>query len=367
MAIHKIINIKSYNSEIFIGDDVFNVLKEYIRPYQNHKIFILVDEHTMQHCIPELIIQIEGLQKAEIIEINSGEENKSLDICYQIWKTLSDYKADRQSLLINVGGGVISDMGGFIASTFKRGIDFINVPTTLLSQIDASVGGKVGVDFEGLKNMIGCFNEPKGVFIYPNFLKTLDKRQVLSGYAEALKHGLIKDKKYWLELKKGMLSDAKNWLKLITTSIHIKNQLVLVDPTEKNQRKMLNFGHTIGHALETYSLNNDESLYHGEAVAIGLICESYISSKIMGLPENELKEISTTIFNLYATYKFEDADFHQLIELMKKDKKNKKQAINFTLISEIGKAHIDNEVTVEIILDALNYYNSLAKKENNFN
>ncbi len=303
MSINNIISIKTSTSEVFIGDDVFNVLNEYLRAYQNSKIFILVDENTLKHCVTELITQNEILHNAEILEIDSGEENKILDVCYQLWKTLADYKADRQSLLINLGGGVITDMGGFIASTYKRGIDFINIPTTLLSQIDASVGGKTGVDFEGLKNIIGVFNEAKGVFIYPNFLKTLDKRQMLSGYAEALKHALIKDANYWIDLQQGLLFDADNWTNLVTRSVTIKNDIVLSDPLEKNERKLLNFGHTIGHAIESFSLENDQlPLCHGEAIAIGMICESYISNKKNRLSSNDLESITLTINKSYSVH-----------------------------------------------------------------
>jgi len=364
MPISNIITIKTKASKVFVGDDVFNVLNEYLRPYRNSKIFILVDENTLKHCVTELISQNELLLNAEILEIDSGEENKTLDVCYQLWKILAEYKADRNSLLINLGGGVISDIGGFAASTYKRGIDFINVPTTLLAQIDASVGGKTGVDFEGLKNVIGVFNEAKGVFIYPNFLKTLDKRQMLSGYAEALKHGLIKDANYWSALEKGMLSDEKNWLKLITSSIHIKNEIVLNDPFESGERKLLNFGHTIGHAIESYSLKNDNKpLLHGEAIAIGMICESYISNKQQNLSDDNLKSITTTINGFYKPYELKELDFHQLIELMKNDKKNEKNAIIFTLLSKIGLAHINIEVEVDLILEALNYYNSFISNK----
>ena len=361
MPTNDIINIKTNDAEIFIGNEVFNVLQEYLRSYQKSRIFLLVDENTLQHCAGELIAGLPILQKAEIIEIGSGEENKTIDICYQIWKTLADYKADRNILLINLGGGVITDMGGFIASTYKRGVDFINIPTTLLAQIDASVGGKVGVDLEAMKNMIGVFNEPKGVFIYPGFLKTLEKRQMLSGYAEALKHALIKDADYWKALKKGMLSDSDNWLKLIATSVTIKNEIVLIDPNEKNERKLLNFGHTIGHAIESYALKNEGiTLLHGEAIAIGMLCEAYISNQIMGLPDKAFNEITETMMSFYIHYDFNPSDFHQLIELMKNDKKNEMDKINFTLISEIGKAHIDQQVEVECILDALNFYHTLT-------
>lgn len=363
MPVSNIINIKTKTSEVFIGDEVFNVLNEYLRPYTNSKIFILVDENILEHCVTELITQNEILHKAEILEIDSGEENKTLDVCYQLWKTLAEYKADRNALLINLGGGVITDMGGFIASTYKRGIDFINIPTTLLSQIDASVGGKTGVDFEGLKNIVGVFNEAKGVFIYPDFLKTLDKRQMLSGYAEALKHSLIKDASYWKELKNGMLSDSKNWTDLITRSITIKNDIVLNDPLEKGGRKLLNFGHTIGHAIESFSLENDKTpLCHGEAIAIGIICESYVSNIANKLSASDLENITTTINSFYKPYEIDESNYHSYIELMKNDKKNESDKINFTLLSEIGTANFNQEIDVDLILESLNYYKSLNDK-----
>ncbi|MCO6499129.1 MAG: 3-dehydroquinate synthase [Vicingus serpentipes] len=359
----KVQSIKTTHSEVFIGEHVFKVLTEYLTPYKDCKKFLLVDENTLQNCTTQLISQVKALENVEIIEIESGEENKTLDICYQIWKTLSDYKADRNSVLINLGGGVITDMGGFVASTYKRGIDFINIPTTLLSQIDASVGGKVGIDFDDLKNMIGVFNEPKGVFIYPPFLKTLDKRQMLSGYAEALKHALITDKKYWKNLKGGLLSNSEDWENLITTSVNIKNSIVLKDPKEKKERKLLNFGHTIGHAIESYSLKNDSlPLLHGEAIAIGMVCETYLSHLVLELSAANLKEISSSILSFYSRYRLDDNQFHQLIELMKHDKKNETSSINFTLLKEIGLAEVNHEVDVELIIESLNYYNSLIKK-----
>lgn len=352
--------VKTTNSEVFIGSEVLSSLNIQLLSSCYSKIFILVDENTLQHCITELITNVELLQGAEIIEINSGEENKTIDICYQIWSTLSYYKADRNSLLINLGGGVITDMGGFIASTYKRGIDFINVPTTLLAQIDASVGGKVGVDLEDLKNMIGVFNEPKGVFVNPNFLKTLDKKQMLSGYAEALKHALISDKEYWDYLKEGMLSDANQWEELISKSVHIKNNIVLADPKEKNQRKILNFGHTIGHAIESFALKGEGlPLLHGEAIAIGIVCESYISYKNTGLSVDELEEIAHTILNFYTPFKIDNVDYNELLELMGNDKKNENNKINFSLLTKIGEAEINKTAEVKTIKESLDYYKSL--------
>lgn len=355
-------SVKTNSSEVFIGSTIFQKLEELIQNYENNQLFILVDENTLEHCTAELITNVPALQSAEIIEVNSGEENKTLDICYQIWKTLSEFKAGRKSLLLNLGGGVITDMGGFIASTFKRGIDFINLPTTLLSQIDASVGGKVGVDFEGLKNMIGVFNEPVAVFIYPEFLKTLDKRQMLSGYAEALKHALIADKEYWSLLKNGMLSDTGKWGELILRSVEIKNKIVISDPTEKAERKLLNFGHTIGHAIESYSLNNDENpLLHGEAIVIGMICEAYISNQKLELSDNDFQDITETLLQYFTPYQLNEKEFHQLIELMEHDKKNETKAINFTLLSSIGSGCINQEAETDEIIKALNFYMSLNR------
>ena len=355
--------IKSNQSDVYIGRDVFKVLNEFLRPYKESTKFLFVDENVLEFCVTELITSCPILQDIEIIEIESGEENKNLDICYQIWKTLSEFKADRNMLFINLGGGVVSDMGGFIASTYKRGVDFINIPTTLLSQVDASIGGKVGVDFEGLKNQIGLFREPKAVFVYPGFLNTLDKRQVLSGYAEVIKHALIQDADYWTLLKEREITDFGNWDDIITRSVQIKNNIVLEDPLEKGLRKALNFGHTIGHAIESYSLENDKlPLLHGEAVAMGMLCEVYISNQLTGLSKDEMEDIYQHILSLYSPYSLEGDQFHHLIELMKNDKKNESNGINFTLLSSIGNVEINTEVEVDIIIDALNYFQSYANK-----
>jgi len=351
---------KTNDSEVYVGNEAVLVLNEILASYSGKKIFLLVDENTLQHCVPYLITKIKWLEDAEIIEIESGEENKTIDICYQIWKTMAEYEADRNSLLINLGGGVITDMGGFIASTYKRGIDFVNIPTTLLSQIDASVGGKVGVDLDGMKNMVGVFNEPIGVFVCPDFLKTLDKRQMLSGYSEALKHALINDKNYWNELKKGMLSNGDSWNDLICHSIEIKNNIVSKDPKEKKERKLLNFGHTIGHAVETCSLKTEAPLLHGEAIAIGMITEAHLSHQVLNFSESELKEVVKTLKTFYHFEKLETDKFHNLLELMKNDKKNNNDEINFTLLKKIGEGSVNHSADFTQIIDALNYYNSIV-------
>lgn len=354
--------IKTNNSQIIIGEDVFLELKKTLKAYQFHKKFLLVDENSFTHCVSEFIVQTDLTNDIEIIEIESGEENKTLEICQYIWQTFLDFNADRKTLLINLGGGVITDLGGFIASTYKRGIDFINVPTTLLAQIDASVGGKVGINFNNFKNIIGVFNEPKLVVIYPYFLKTLNKRQMLSGYVEALKHGLIVDKAYWKKLQTGLLSDANNWEMLIETSIEIKNNIVKNDFEEKGERKKLNFGHTIGHAIESHSLKHDKfPLLHGEAIAIGIICEAYLSHIKLNLSSKELKEISDTIFTYFNPYPINESFFNHYLELMKNDKKNENDTYNFTLLKKIGEAECNHEISAENSIEALKYYISITK------
>src|SRR5476651_2043255 len=273
-------------------------LVKFIDRGQYSRFFVLTDENTAKHCLPLLREKLGSADNFDIIEINAGEESKDINFCIGVWKMLIDFGADRQSLLINLGGGVISDLGGFAASTFKRGIDFVHVPTTLLSQVDASVGGKTGIDIDSIKNIIGTFTQPKAVFIEYGFIDTLPARQILSGVAEMLKHGLIADAAYWELLKNSDLK--KPTAELIYLSIAIKNKVVIEDPHEKGIRKALNFGHTIGHAIETYSLINDEDhLSHGEAIAIGMICEAYLAHKKTGLPAEDLQEITETLNTLY--------------------------------------------------------------------
>ncbi|RZL11258.1 MAG: 3-dehydroquinate synthase [Pedobacter sp.] len=243
------------------------------------KVFVLTDEHTSVHCLPVFQQLLDDFTGFDLIETSAGEENKSIDFCIGIWKTLLDFGADRKCLLINLGGGVITDMGGFIAATYKRGVDFVNIPTSLLAQVDASVGGKTGIDVDNAKNMVGTFSIPIAVFIEDVFLKTLPEKEMRSGSAEVLKHGLIADAAYFKELNDTGLHAIT--AAQVYRSVEIKNTVVTEDPLEKGLRKILNFGHTIGHALESYSLSNDKTpLTHGDAIAIGMICESYLSFKI---------------------------------------------------------------------------------------
>lgn len=356
--------IKSIDHSVFISNDIAKEINKFLKVNKNKYsgIFILVDENSLKCCYPKLVRQIPFFKEAEIIEIESGEESKNIDVCTQIWSTLSEYGADRRSLFVNLGGGVIGDMGGFIASTFKRGMDFINIPTTLLAQVDASVGGKVGIDHNHLKNEIGVFSTPAAVFVDPAFLDTLDGRQVLSGFAEVVKHALIADRKFWKVVQNANIQDEDDVLDMIETSIAIKNKIVKEDPREQNIRKTLNFGHTIGHAIETFSLeSNKRSLLHGEAIAAGMVCEAYLSYKVNKLSMEELDGISHFILGKFPAVKLEQMDHHRLIELMKHDKKNNKGDINFSLLSAIGSCDINKTTKADLIKEALKYYTEQIK------
>jgi 3-dehydroquinate synthase len=339
-------------------DNSLTQLADFVATGKYSKFFILTDEHTGEYCLPKLLEHLGDDANYDLIEINAGEESKTIDYCVGIWKMLIDFGADRNSLLINLGGGVISDMGGFAASTYKRGIDFVHVPTTLLSQVDASVGGKTGIDIDSIKNIVGTFAQPKAVFMEHSFLNTLPPRQTLSGLAEMLKHGLIADAAYWEALK---LSDLKSpSADLVYQSVIIKNNIVIEDPKEKGIRKALNFGHTIGHAVETYSLEHDENhLTHGEAIAIGMICEAWLSHQRTGLSLDELNEVVEVITSLYPVYTIEASCHKDLYSLMQKDKKNHGDKINCSLLKSIGECAIDNICTEDELCNSLQYYSSL--------
>ena len=357
---------KASDYSIYISKNISKEINRFLKVNENKysKLFILVDENTIEYCYPQMVACIPAFENAEIIEIESGETSKNIEVCTQIWTTLSDYGADRQSLIVNLGGGVISDMGGFIASVFKRGIGFINIPTTLLSQVDASVGGKVAVDLNHIKNEIGLFSNPLAVFIDTAFLQTLDERQLLSGFAEMIKHALISDALYWEKLKETDIFDFEKIDALVETSIHIKNKIVIDDPFEKNKRKALNFGHTIGHSIESYFLEKENSqkvLLHGEAIAIGMVCESYLSNKIVQLPNEELEDITSFILSMYKPVVLRKTDHDRIIAIMLHDKKNENGLINFSLISSIGKCEINKTSKPDLIKESLKYYSEQVK------
>ncbi|WP_370089366.1 3-dehydroquinate synthase [Ekhidna sp.] len=329
-----------------ISQDISADLAEAISVIQPDKIAILIDENTKKHCLPLIDIRHE-----EIIEIKSGETEKTLETCNQIWSKLTDGGFTRKSLLVNLGGGVIGDMGGFAAATFKRGMPFINVPTTLLSQVDASIGGKLGVDFNGLKNHIGLFQDPNKVIIHTSFLNTLSERELKSGFAEIIKHSLIKSQEQWNYLLSRSFESIQ-WDEVIPKSIAIKSTVVDADPREKGLRKILNYGHTIGHALETHYLKSETPLLHGEAVALGMILENEIAER-MGMLNNEAKtEIKKYLENIYQFPKMLPG-YEELAKHLSQDKKNDQKGLRFSLLEKVGMCTYDVLVDESILKDIL--------------
>ena len=319
--------IKAIDYSIWIGKNSFSKLD--ISNYS--QVAILVDENTKRDCLSKL----PQIENALIIEIKSGEEYKNISTCSFIWEQLTINNFDRNSLLINLGGGVIGDIGGFCAATYKRGLEFIHIPTTLLAMVDASVGGKLGIDFKGFKNQIGLFNNPKAVLISSEFLETLAESELKSGFAEVVKHALISDNSLWLKLKNTPFTDL-DWEDIIDTSVQIKNKIVLADPFEKGERKKLNFGHTFGHAIESYYLEKRTPISHGEAVFMGMILET----KISDLSETEKNEIKNYVLSNFALpYTPKKSSLHKFLI---NDKKNQNGKINFTLLNGIGNCSLDN-------------------------
>ncbi len=350
--------ILSNNYFVNFNEDAYLKLNAFLASKDISKIFILVDENTNQNCLPILLESLETNSEIEIIEIESGEENKNLDTCTGVWHALTELGADRKSLLINLGGGVITDLGGFVASCFKRGIRFINIPTTLLSMVDASVGGKTGVDLGVLKNQIGLFSDPEMVLIDPQYLETVEEREVRSGLAEIIKYGLTYDVKLWSEITQFKELYISNIISLVHRSIEIKNEVVTEDPKEHGLRKILNFGHTLGHAIESYFLEseNKEKLTHGEAIAIGMITEAFLSEKLLNFPSDKLIEIKDKLLNIYGKVVIETSDYDAIIELLIHDKKNVNGKVNFVLLSDFEKFKFDCNVDKSLLIEALDYY-----------
>lgn len=341
-----------------VFNDNFAHLVNLLEEKKYAKVFVLTDRNTGEHCLPVFTKLMPADFSYDIIEVDPGEENKNIDFCIGVWKMLLDFGAERNSLLINLGGGVVTDMGGFAASTYKRGIDFIQIPTSLLSQVDASVGGKTGIDLDSVKNIIGTFTQPQAVYIHTEFLKTLDRRQLISGFAEMIKHGFIFDADYFQDLKAFDFDNPDAGL--IHRSVEIKNAVVTEDPKENGLRKILNFGHTIGHAVETYSIEHDANpLLHGEAIAVGMICEAYLSHVQNGLDADQLDEIVQYIQSVFPTYKLKSESFDGLLGIMKNDKKNVAGRIGFSLLQEIGKCSFNLYLEEDKIKESFTYYQSL--------
>ncbi len=321
------------------------------------RIFVLADRHTAAACW-KLLSGFLCLKNAKLITVDAGDVHKDICSVARVWTELSENGASRHSCLINLGGGMITDLGGFAASTFKRGIDFINIPTTLLAMVDAAVGGKSGINLNGLKNEVGVFNSGRFVLLDTSFLKSLDEDNLLSGYAEMLKHGLLSNEQTWSNLLNFDLQnpDFRQLQQMVAESVKIKERIVKADPTEQGIRKSLNLGHTFGHAFESFAMTSGSPMLHGHAVALGLICELHMSSVKVGFPVEKMRQTVAFIRENYFPLSITCDAYPHLIELMKHDKKNMSSIINFTLISDVGKVMVNQTATEEEIKEALDFY-----------
>ena len=344
--------------KVVISTNLEKALTDAISACPHDKLFVLVDETTEQLCLP-VVAGFDCMKQAQRIVIGATDSNKTLDSLSHVWQELQQMGATRHSLMVNLGGGMVTDLGGFAASTFKRGIAYINVPTTLLSMVDASVGGKTGINFGGLKNEIGVFNNARCVILDTTFLKTMDEENILSGYAEMLKHGLISNEKMWAELLNFSLEMRDESLetlqRMVADSVAVKQRIVTEDPTEHGIRKALNLGHTAGHAFESLALER-KPILHGYAVAYGLVVELYLCCVKTSFPQDKMRQTVNFIKEHYGKMTITCDDYPRLIELMHHDKKNVGSDINFTLLGHIGDIRINQTATEEEIKEALDFY-----------
>lgn len=336
---------------------IVSSLEEFFQATNYSKLVVIADSHTKKYCYD----RIKGnLPKHFVVRVPNGEAHKTLATCEVIWDAMTRAELDRHALVLNIGGGVVGDMGGFCAAVYKRGIDFIQIPTTLLSQVDASVGGKLGIDFQGFKNHIGVFTQPKRVFIDPLFLETLPERELRSGFAEVVKHCLIADAAKWDEIRIKDL-DEQDWPGLIAHSVAIKKQVVTQDPTEQGLRKILNFGHTLGHAVETHFLGKPpkQKLLHGEAIAAGMVMESYLAFQKKMIDRETLDQIEEFIFTIFGKADIQRSDLDTIVSLTRQDKKNRGREVRFSLLTGAGSCAYDVVVSPSEMNKALLYYTGL--------
>lgn len=350
--------IKAKDYTIYFNNSGYVALSDLIENSHYSIIFILTDRGTNIHCLPLFKKKFKTNKKVKYLEISEGEEYKTLKTCHILWQELCDLEADRSSLIINLGGGVVTDLGGFVAATFKRGIDFLNIPTTLLGMVDAAIGGKTGVNLGALKNQVGCFANPKMLIIDTEYLKTLPQREIRSGMAEIIKYGLSYD----ATLHKNIIDNISNidtfLEEAIYRSVIIKSEVVLKDPTEQNLRKILNFGHSLGHAIESYFLKDDaeDSLTHGEAVAIGMVTALYLSHKYCNFSIKKANTIKSFIHSYFGKVTIDKSIYPAIIDLLKHDKKAEQGIVKFILINDIGQYQLNCKVSEEAIIASLNYY-----------
>jgi 3-dehydroquinate synthase len=347
MAAQNVIICKNLQSE----------LQNFLQSVKYDKLFVLTDSNTLELCLP-MLKEVPQLQGAPVITVEAGDTNKNIEQVTAIWMRLCNEGASRNSLLLNVGGGMITDMGGFVAATFKRGIHSVNVPTTLMASVDAAVGGKTGINFNGLKNEIGSFYPPLCVLIDSSFLKTLDRDNLLSGYAEMVKHALISNMETYHAILSFDLDRVDYTLlnQMVAQSVAVKERIVEEDPKEMGIRKALNLGHTVGHAYESLSFRKGRPVLHGHAVAAGLVSELYLSYKKCGFPMENLSQVVYYLKKYYPPFFFNCDDYEALYELMTHDKKNEGGIINFTLLSQVGEVQINQSVTKEKVLESFDFY-----------
>ena len=343
--------------EIIKSSHIADDLEKVIKSIHHDKLFVLTDEHTAQLCFP-VIEPLESVKNAAQVVIPADDTNKTIENLQRVWQFLTENGASRHSLLINLGGGMVTDLGGFAAATFKRGIKYINIPTTILGAVDAAVGGKTGINFMGLKNEIGAFYPTEYVIIASTFFTTLQPKDILSGYAEMIKHALIHSQLDWEKLLDFPLTDIhwEEMLELVFRSVSIKERIVEKDPFEQNIRKALNLGHTVGHAFESFALEKMQPVPHGYAVAWGLIAELYLSHRLCEFPKEKLHKTARFIHQHYGAFNITCDDYEELYRMMTHDKKNEGGAINFTLLSEIGNVKIDQHADKKLIFESLDFF-----------
>ncbi len=354
-------SIQSTGYSIHFNEGPYKQLNDYLSSDNISSVFVLVDENTHKHCYSVFKNNISYKKEIVTIEIKAGEEHKNIMTCIALWRKLTELGADRKSILINLGGGMVTDLGGFVASTFKRGIKFINIPTTLLSMVDASVGSKTGVDLDSLKNLIGMFSNPEMVLIDSNYLQTLSKREMCSGVAEIIKYGLTFNGKLLGEIKNDNWKNTSKLNNIIYRAITTKNNVVLQDPKEENLRKVLNYGHTVGHAIESYFLEHNtlENLTHGEAIAIGMVVEAYLSYKLHDFPLSELTSLKEYIHKTFKKTAIATEHYSAILNLMKHDKKNINGSVRYILLKDVSDFIINATASNELVIEGLNYYNNL--------
>lgn len=356
-------------STIVFGDEGLlffgKLTREYVK--QGRRIFLLVDANTEKHCLPRLLNTVTEFMPDHILVTEAGEEHKTLANASEIWQELAALGADRHSVLVSLGGGVVTDLGGFAASSFKRGIRCVHIPTTLIGMADAAIGGKTGIDLDGVKNQVGTFHPPDAVIIHPGFLVTLDKEHLRSGMAEVAKSALIGDRQFWNRLRaKGLNFQANlpasdpSWTQIVRTAAAIKHRVVRKDPEEKRERKLLNFGHTVGHAFESLMLRKGTPVSHGAAVAMGMACASWLSVKLAGLEPAACDAIDTWITAGYGSFPVAEDDIPRLLDLMAGDKKNRDGELRFTLISAPGRGLVNCHVSYRMAEESLRWYQAKA-------